>query len=198
MGVLGRIIGTAGVAVGGIIAAKSLLGNREEKIGELDVEFEENKHIYEKKRKLLVQRINSGDRRAVDKLEELDHDFKIQKMEYEAERKKLMPKNSKAEEDLKKMELAHKNTMEEMEAEHAMTMEKMAFQSQNRSNVISNDSSEAGNKECGNCHSRIPQSAKFCPECGAEITIRKKFCTNCGAQADAESKFCIACGQKLC
>lgn len=77
---------------------------------------------------------------------------------------------------------------------------------------------------CPNCHSEVPENAKFCLECGAKIeqlsenevicpacgqkTHKGKFCmecgasliakcTKCGAELPNGAKFCLECGEKV-
>ena len=77
---------------------------------------------------------------------------------------------------------------------------------------------------CPNCHSEVPENAKFCLECGTKIeqlgenevicpvcgqkTHKGKFCMECGASLIAKcakcgaelpsgAKFCLECGEKV-
>jgi len=68
----------------------------------------------------------------------------------------------------------------------------------------------AGTRECPNCHTTNPTTAKFCIDCGEKLetpaetvtgtttgSTNTKECPNCHAANPATSKFCVKCGQKL-
>ncbi len=69
----------------------------------------------------------------------------------------------------------------------------------------------ADTRECPNCHTPNPTTAKFCVNCGEKLetptktvqstpttsTADTKECPNCHSQNPATSKFCVKCGQKL-
>ncbi len=52
--------------------------------------------------------------------------------------------------------------------------------------------------ECQNCHSSLPNTAKFCPNCGTKIEVKgPAFCMNCGSLIKPGAKFCSKCGAKI-
>lgn len=52
--------------------------------------------------------------------------------------------------------------------------------------------------ECPNCHSTLPETAKFCSKCGTKIEPQgPAFCMECGNPLRPESKFCSKCGAKI-
>lgn len=60
---------------------------------------------------------------------------------------------------------------------------------------------------CSNCHTDLPNNARFCLKCGQAITTSENTapataaapapCGNCGAELPAGSKFCLKCGQRV-
>ncbi|HEV2128314.1 MAG TPA: SPFH domain-containing protein [Thermomicrobiales bacterium] len=50
-------------------------------------------------------------------------------------------------------------------------------------------------RQCPNCNSTIPASAKFCPECG--VNLAAKVCPECGTSNSPGAQFCTNCGTKL-
>ncbi len=52
--------------------------------------------------------------------------------------------------------------------------------------------------ECPNCHSSLPETAKFCSKCGTKIEVHApSFCMECGSPLRPDSKFCPKCGSKI-
>ena len=66
-----------------------------------------------------------------------------------------------------------------------------------------NVSEGAGQKECPQCHARMPASQRFCGMCGCdtekadEKKAAKAVCSSCGAALTQKQKFCLECGRKL-
>jgi len=57
---------------------------------------------------------------------------------------------------------------------------------------------------CSQCHSPLPEGAKFCGECGATLTTPPPppvdagaACPGCGQPAQAGDRFCRECGYTL-
>ncbi|MCD7761693.1 MAG: SPFH domain-containing protein [Lachnospiraceae bacterium] len=63
---------------------------------------------------------------------------------------------------------------------------------------------DAGAKECSNCHARMPITQRFCGICGYDTNAREKEdkqvmlkCSVCGSIIKPETKFCPECGRKI-
>ena len=186
MGLLGKVITLAGVAAGGVAAAASLLGNKGEKLADLEREFAEITREYEKDKAKLKVKIREGNKRAVDRLRELEDEYAVEEAAYEAKKKKLTPKKTKAEQERELTELKHQMEMEKLETMHAI-------QTQKNAELLSASTDIA---ICTSCGSKNNEASKFCSACGHELSS-KRFCTKCGANLDFGVKFCSMCGQMV-
>lgn len=49
-------------------------------------------------------------------------------------------------------------------------------------------------KKCTNCHTDLPDEARFCHHCGTPVEPPVKSCPRCGQENPPEARFCAHCG----
>jgi len=192
MGLFEKTIGLAGLAVGGIAVVKGMLGGKDKKLANLDIEFAEITGEYEKEKAALIKKYRPGDPKLQKKLGALESEYAEKKEIYEIERQKYLPKESR-------VERQHKRDMETLELIHGMEMEKLEKEVSVNTAKINTDSIESKNTElliCQKCGNQNLKNSKFCSSCGSEI-ITKKFCAQCGTLLSSGAKFCNMCGQEI-
>lgn len=191
MGLLGKTLGLAGMAAGGIAIASGLFVNKEKKLAALDAEFATATNEYEKKKAALNRKYRPGEPKLQKKLAALEEEYSEYKKLYEIERTKYLPKESK--DDLK-----HKRDIETIEVMHKMEMEKLDKKVALLNTIPQSMTATTGSEMviCHNCGSKNSNDSKFCSSCGSEI-ITKKFCSQCGATLTPGVKFCNMCGKAV-
>ena len=181
MGIFDKVAIAVGALAGAATIASEVLKNKEKKLRDLDMDFEEYSFEYKQKRAVLAEKASRGDKRAAKKLEELDHEFRMEKMEYEAERKKYLPKEKKDKAAKKAEDTTDKTITSSEESKPSV------------------DKKDVEKKHCGCCGKGIAFDAKFCPYCGnkTEEADEELYCSNCGAEITSDSVFCSSCGHKI-
>ena len=95
MGLIGKALGLAGMAAGGIAIAKGMLINKDKKIAELDAEFVRITKEYKKEKESLAKKYRPGEPKLQKKLAVLESEYEEERKLYEIERLKYLPKESK-------------------------------------------------------------------------------------------------------
>ncbi len=181
MGLLEKVVLTAGaVAVAGGAAA-ALLKSSDKKLHELDVDWKETEHSYICEREKLAIKAARGDKRAARKLSELDLSHEIEKMEYEEQRRRLVEKINK-----KSKSKSGKEKVEVKELVEESPEAKITEKTRERAS-------------CHFCGKIIAAETKFCSHCGNRIAEDDEvlYCSNCGSEVDDETVFCSSCGHKV-
>ena len=218
MGILDKVIGLAGVAAGGIIAATSLLGNKEKKLAALETEFAETTRVYQEEKCRLMEKIKKGKRSAERRLVEIEEAYAQEKSDYEIKRQKLLPKKTQEDLNREAAEREHRMRMEELNAKHALEMEKLELKLALGEGENTDDNSEQYSPqpielpfdlrplEIKNSFSSAtaPQSNNNCASnevkcsnCGTSLPSEAQFCSFCGCEVVKPKKFCIKCGTQL-
>ena len=191
MGLLGKTLGLAGMAAGGIAIASGLFVNKEKKLATLDAEFAAVTKEYEKEKAALNKKYRPGEPKLQKKLLALEEEYSEQQKLYEIERTKYLPKETKA-------DLKHKRDIETLEVVHKMEMEKLDKEAALLNTIPQSAAAPSVSETvtCQNCGSQNSNGSKFCSSCGSEI-ITKKFCSQCGATLTPGAKFCNMCGKAI-
>ena len=125
MGILGKTLGLAGVAVAGSVAlTKNLLGGNKKKLAELDTEFARTTADYQAKKSRLEAKVNKGNSAAIKKLEALEREYFVKKAEYENKRKTLLPKKNAIEKERESKEFEQRLEIDKAKAMHDLYIDK--------------------------------------------------------------------------
>ena len=226
MGLLGKTLGLAGMAAGGIAAAKGILGINKKQLAELDTEFAKTTKNYRSKKSKLESKINRGDIVAVKKLEALERKYSFLKTEYENKRQLLLPPKSKIEKERESKEFEQRLNIEKAKALHELDMEKsktihnlniekdknhhewdlektttihdLEMERDKNTHVWDLEKAESlHNMEM----EKIELASKLGFPSAEPLSANKKtnniVCYNCGNKNLINSKFCSSCGKPL-
>lgn len=226
MGFLGKSLGLAGLAAGGIAAAKGLLGNKKRQLAELDTEFAKTTKSYLAKKSKLESKIENGNLGATKKLKALELDYFVKKAEYENQRKTLLPPKSKVDEEREsqafeqRLEIEKAKVLHELELEKSKTMYGLELEKDKNQHgwhlettktiydlELEKDKNQhkLNLEQAQSLHNMEMEKMELTSKlgiCSTEFNTTQNIdniivCSNCGNINKKGSKFCNNCGKAL-